>query len=120
MAIAILDSKMTILQPSGHINASNAAEFKRQLAATVASEPNCVLVDMQRVESLDSAGLMSLVSALSMAQNLNRRFSICSVPPSIQIIFELTQLDRVFDIFESREAFKASVNQSKKAVKLIA
>ncbi|MFB8787746.1 MAG: STAS domain-containing protein [Potamolinea sp.] len=120
MAIAILDSQMTIIQPSGHINASNAPEFKRQLTSAFASERHCVLVDMQRVESLDSAGLMALVSALSMSQNLNLRFSICSLPPSIQIIFELTQLDRVFEIFESREAFKSSIVLSDQAVKLIA
>jgi anti-sigma B factor antagonist len=120
MAISILDSNLTIIQPSGHINASNAAEFKQQLKKALASDRKCVLVDMQRVESLDSAGLMSLVSALSMAGNLNRRFSICSVPPSIQIIFELTQLDRVFEIFESREAFNAALNSSKKTEKLIA
>lgn len=120
MAIAILDASLTIIQPSGHINASNAAELQRQLKNAVASDTHSVLVDMQRVESLDSAGLMSLVSALSMAGNLNRRFSICSVPPSIQIIFELTQLDKVFEIFESREAFKASLNPSAKEVRLIA
>jgi anti-anti-sigma factor len=107
MAIAIVDSKLTIIQPSGHINAANAEEFQRQLTKAVASEQNAVLIDMKQVESLDSAGLMALVSALSLAQTLNRSFSLCCVAPSIRIIFELTQLDRAFQIFESRDAFLA-------------
>lgn len=107
MAIAIMDSQLTIIQPSGHVNASNAAEFRRQLATAMASGQHPVLVDMHRVESLDSAGLMALVSALSLAQSLKRRFSLCCVAPSIQIIFELTQLDAAFEIFESREAYSA-------------
>lgn len=110
MAIAIMDSQLTIIQPNGHLNASNAGEFQRQLATAVGSQQDAVLVDMHRVESLDSAGLMALVSALSLAQNLKKRFSICCIAPSIRIIFELTQLDGAFEIFESRKAFMLANN----------
>ena len=113
MANAILTSQLIIVQPSGHINASNAAEFKHQLTNAVASEQHSVvLVDMHQVESLDSAGLMALVSALSLAQTLKRRFSVCSVAPSIRIIFELTQLDGAFEIFESCDAFALTMTPS--------
>lgn len=120
MAIAILDSNLTIIQPSGHINASNSAEFQRQLTSAVASAKSAVLVDMQRVESLDSAGLMSLITAFRLAQRLQRRFGICSVAPAIRIIFELTQLDEAFEIFENREVFAATLESSKEALTLIA
>ncbi len=120
MAIAIMDAQLTMIQPSGHINASNANEFQRQLTAAVASQKNAVLVDMYRVESLDSAGLMGLVSALSLAQNLKQRFSICCVAPSIRIIFELTKLDGAFEIFETRDAFLATIDSSKNDVRLSA
>jgi len=111
MSNAIRDSQITIIQPSGHVNASNAVEFQLQLITAVRSEGNsALLVDMQQLESLDSAGLMALVSALSLAQHLQRRFSLCCVAPSIRIIFELTQLDEAFEIFESRDAFAATVS----------
>jgi anti-anti-sigma factor len=113
MSLAIMvDAKMTIIQPSGHINASNAVDFQRQLTTAVASQQHAVLVDMNRVESLDSAGLMALVSALSLAQSLKRRLTLCSVAPSIRIIFELTQLDRAFEIIENRDAYMATIEQS--------
>lgn len=100
-----------VLRPQGHLNAANAPVFGDQLAAAVASGHSAVvLVDMEQVESLDSAGLMTLVSALNLAQRQNRRFSLCSLSSSIRIIFELTQLDRVFEIFENRAAFDTQVN----------
>lgn len=120
MAIAILDSRLTIIQPSGHINAANAAEFQRQLTTAVASAQHAVLVDMQRVESLDSAGLMSLVSAFRLAQRLKRRFSLCCLAPSIRMIFELTQLDEAFEIFEGRDAFVVTLEKHEEPVMLIA
>lgn len=120
MAIAILDSKMTIIQPSGHINAANAAEFQQQLTAAVKSAQSAILVDMSRVETLDSAGLMSLVSAFRLAQGLKQRFSLCSVAPSIRMIFELTQLDAAFEIFENRDTFAVTVESSEPRMRLIA
>jgi anti-anti-sigma factor len=109
MQNVLAPSQITI-EPSGHLNASNAAALQSQLTAAVSS-PRCsaLLVDLSQVESLDSAGLMALVSALTLAQQLDKRFSICCVSPSIRIIFELTQLDRVFEIFQNRTAFEAVI-----------
>ncbi|NEP02636.1 MAG: STAS domain-containing protein [Symploca sp. SIO2E9] len=110
MRNAIVDSQFTIIAPSGHINAANAGLWQHHFQEAVASATtSALLVDMQRVEYLDSAGLMALVSALSLSKTLRRRFSICSVAPQIRIIFELTKLDEAFEIFENRTAFAATV-----------
>ena len=101
--------KMTVIRPSGSFNASNAAEFQRNLTKVVKAGYSSVLVDLALVESIDSAGLMALIQSLRLAQSLGKRFSICSVSPSIQIIFELTQLDRVFEIFDSQATFTAAI-----------
>jgi anti-sigma B factor antagonist len=110
MQTAFLTSQITVVEPRGHINAATVADFQQQLTTAVSAQQRQVLlIDMSQVESLDSAGLMALVSALSSAQRLNHRFSLCSISPSIQIIFELTQLDRVFEIFKDRAAFEAAI-----------
>lgn len=119
MHATIASSQLTVIRPQGHLNAPKAPEFEQQLTAAIAKErPTVVLVDMEQVESLDSAGLMVLVSALSQAQQQNYQFSLCSLSSSIKIIFELTQLDRVFEIFPSRAAFEAALNSQAKRIKL--
>jgi anti-sigma B factor antagonist len=103
-------SRTTVIQPDGHINATNAAELQQQLLATVSAQEHAsLLVDMSKVESLDSAGLMAFVSALTLAQRLNKRFSLFGVSPSVRIVFELTQLDRVFEIFDEHPILEAVV-----------
>ena len=110
MKTDLVQSQVTVVQPQGHLNASNAADFQDRLTSAVSSPQNSILlVDMQKVESLDSAGLMALVSALRLSRDLNQRFSLCGVLPSIKIVFELTQLDRVFEVFEDRAAFQAAL-----------
>lgn len=105
--------KMTTFEPKGYITAANVTEFQQELTCLVTShESNLLLVDMTRVEFLDSAGLMALASAFRIAQGLGKRLSICSITPSVKIIFELTQLDRVLDIYENRQAFEAFFDQT--------
>lgn len=93
---------MTVIRPSGPFNASNASELQHYMTQLVMqTQHSLVLVDLEQVECIDSAGLMALVHVLRIAQSLGKRFSICSVSPSIRIIFELTQLDSVFEILDT-------------------
>lgn len=111
MKTPLKTSKTIAIEPTGYITAANLSEFQEKLTLTITSQDHSVfLVDMSKVEFLDSAGLMSLASAYRLAQTLGKRFSICSIPPSVKIIFELTELDRVLDIYESREAFERSIH----------
>lgn len=99
---AVLESpKIALIRPQSCLNAANALEFERDLtAALTQNDISILVVDLAAVESLDSVGLMALVSALKLAQTLGRRFSLCGVSPAIKIIFELTQLNEVFEIIE--------------------
>ena len=92
---------VTVICPSGVLNAESAAKFEQELVAAMrASCDSELVVDMSGVESLDNSGLVSFMSALNVARAKSKRLSICSAPPSIRIVFELTQLDRVFSMGE--------------------
>lgn len=101
MQSVLVRPQAAVIQPVGSLNAANAIKFQHQLNAAVLSEHHAsLLVDMTQVESIDSAGLMALVAAKNMAQRLNKRIGLCSVSHQVRMILELTQLDRVFEIFE--------------------
>ncbi|MBD2447947.1 STAS domain-containing protein [Nostoc sp. FACHB-152] len=103
-AVLVECPKITVIRPQGKLNAVNALEFERDLtAALTQNNVSTLLVDLAMVESLDSAGLMALVSALKLAQKLGRSLKLCSVSPAIKIIFELTQLDGVFEFEDNAE-----------------
>ncbi|MBD2493258.1 STAS domain-containing protein [Nostoc sp. FACHB-280] len=102
--------KIAVIRPQGKLNAANALELERDLTtALTANDVSILLVDLAAVESLDSAGLMALVSALKLAQNLERGLRLCSVSPALKIIFELTQLDEVFEFADNAELVSAKL-----------
>ena len=113
MRSKLIKTDLATLRPSGYVTAANVSDFHEKLTRTVSSDQHSVfLVDMHQVEFLDSAGLMALVTARRHAQAMGKRFSICSLAPSVRIIFELTQLDKVFEIFDDRQSFDLSLEKA--------
>lgn len=103
-------SRMFVLRPEGHLNATTISDFQYQLTTVLTSQRQFdVAVDFSLVESLDSQALMVLVSSLTLAQQLRRRFSLCSLSAPVKIVLELTQLDRAFEIFPDEQAFEAAI-----------
>jgi len=108
MQTLFADRPITVIRPLDHLNAATAGEFGRQLTTAIAApEIVGVLVDLGQVTLIDSAGLMALVLGLKQAKKMQRRFSICSVSAGARMVLELSQLDRVFEIFENVESFEA-------------
>ncbi|EAZ89070.1 STAS domain-containing protein [Crocosphaera chwakensis] len=111
MGSQLINLRVEVLEPTGYITAANVDDFQEKLTTFVSNNPNRdYLVNMHQVEFIDSAGLMAIVSAFRLAQRLNKKLSVCSLSPSVRIIFELTQLDRALEIYESRQAYEASLN----------
>ncbi|AKG23108.1 STAS domain-containing protein [Calothrix sp. 336/3] len=93
--------KISVIRPQGCLNVTNALEFERDLTQQLVQHKVSVLViDLGLVELLDSTGLMALISGLKLAQSVGSHFRLCSVSPAIRMIFEVTQLESVFEISE--------------------
>lgn len=97
-----------LLQPQGCLDAAGGAWLKQQLAMIAPRRYEHWLIDMSGVEFIDSAGLVALATALKTATQMGANLVLMGLRPSARLIFEITQLDRVFNIFESYEEFLLS------------
>lgn len=106
MQVTPIRSHSMVIQPEGTLIAANIIELQHQLFSALHSESNSsLIIDLKQVELIDSAALMMLVSAHHAARQRNKRVVLCSIPRSVQMIFELTQLDQVFEILEVATPF---------------
>ncbi len=103
MTSTLVQTQVAVVSPEASLNVTNADLLKQQLI-TCFNQQQDVCVDMSGVDFLDSAGLVALVSALSFAQRCNQRLYLCAISPAVRIVFELTQLDRVFEILDESAA----------------
>ena len=67
-----------------------------------------VLMNLSKVNWINSTGLGILVSAFHTLKKNNGRLKICEVSPRIDNILNVTQLKLVFETFDRQEAALAS------------
>ncbi|MBC8199391.1 MAG: STAS domain-containing protein, partial [Desulfobacteraceae bacterium] len=84
------------------LDAGNTDEFKTGFAS-IAEESKKILLELSRVRFIDSSGCGSLLSCLRQAKSSGGDLKICRVQETVRTVFELVRMDRVIDIFESRE-----------------
>jgi anti-anti-sigma factor len=97
-----------LLQPQGSLDLAGGTWLKQQLAMIAPRRYEVWLIDLSGVEFIDSAGLVALATALKTATQMGANLVLLGLRPSAQLIFEITQLDRIFTIFESYDDFLLS------------
>ena len=103
-----MDTAVQVLTPVGILDGTKAEELRRQVNEALESGAKTLLMDLQSTTFVDSSGLGTLVSVLKKVRSQDCDMYVCSINPQVKMLFELTSMDRVFEIFEDREAFEAS------------
>ena len=98
-----------IIQPSGILDGTKASQFRQEISDLVEAGADVVLIDFQDVTFMDSSGLGALVLALKTVRAAGSQLVVCSINEQIRILFELTSMDRVFEIFGTRDAFNSKI-----------
>ena len=75
------------------------------LGKYVESHPRAhVLLDLENIEYLSSAGLGNLVGLLKKSRRSQGQFKLCCLQDPILELFEVMRLTKIFEIFEAQEA----------------
>jgi anti-sigma B factor antagonist len=92
-----LGGALVVRAQMARIDAAIAIAFKEQMRALVAGSESRVILDMARVEFLDSSGLGAVVAVMKML-GPDRRLELAALTPAVERVFRLTRMDRVFTL----------------------
>ena len=70
-----------------------------------------VILDINGVPYMDSAGLGSVISLFASSQRTNRNFGIIGVSDRIRTLFEVTHCDGLLPCYETLDQADAAVNR---------
>ena len=84
------------------LDAGNTDEFKTGFASII-EESKKIVLELSRVNFIDSSGCGSLLSCYRQTKNLGGDLKICGVQETVRTLFELVRIDRVIDVFASKE-----------------
>jgi anti-sigma B factor antagonist len=98
----------TVLEVGGEVDVYTAPRLRERLVELVEQGSRHVVVDLRRVEFLDSTGLGVLVGALKRLRAVNGTFKLVCAHERLLKIFRITALDRVFALYETVDAATAA------------
>lgn len=90
-----------ILTPTGRLDITTAWQFRLKLQECISRLSPHIVVNLGQVNFIDSSGLTSLVAGMRDADKVKGSFRICNVHPEAKLVFEVTMMDSVFEIFET-------------------
>ncbi|AWK87206.1 STAS domain-containing protein [Azospirillum thermophilum] len=101
---------VTVLKAEGRIDSSNAAEFETHLVEAVGSSASRVVVDMEPLTYISSAGLRSLLVAAKRARPAGGRIALAAMAPHIREVFDLSGFSSLFEIHGKAEEAVAALS----------
>ncbi len=96
-------NNVTILELNGRFDSHTVPPIQDVLQEAVLQEPAHIVVNLARVHFIDSAALSTLVSGMKQSRQADGDLRLCNLQQPVRMIFELTRLDRVFEILSGEE-----------------
>ena len=88
--------------PMEELDASNAPEFKRDIASVLDANTKLVL-DLSQLRFVDSSGLGAFISCLRKLNAKGGDLKLSGMSMQVRGVFELVRMHRVFDILPTKE-----------------
>lgn len=93
-----------VVAPQGEIAYNEATPFRAAMKRVMDAKPSRVVIDLGRVDYMNTPGLAVMVEALQSARKGKTRLVLCSLNPKVRAILQIAKLNTVFEIAESLEA----------------
>lgn len=94
-----------ILELVGKLTIGSAVrEFKQAMDRHISNQTSCILINCSQLTFMDSSGIGELVGSNTKARDLGIRLMLCELSQKVRDLFRITQVSRLFSIYESESA----------------
>lgn len=104
-------NEITVLELDGELALDNNAQFRKKANAAFDAGTRKLIVNLAKVEYMDSSGLGELISCYTTLKKLGGRLALLQLNHRLQHLLTITKLHTVFETFETEAAAVASFNK---------
>jgi anti-sigma B factor antagonist len=94
----------SVVDVKGEIDVYTAPKLREKLVELAGGGVNRVVVNLEKVEFLDSTGLGVLIGGMKRLRSTDGDLTLVCTQPRILKVFEITGLTKVFSIHDSVDA----------------
>jgi anti-anti-sigma factor len=107
-SVEVQDGERAILiEVSGELDLASSPELEQELERAVASDVEVLIIDLRRLEFMDSTGLSVLVRAHQKATQAGKQLAVVKGPPQVQRLLSLTGVAERLTVVDSPEELLA-------------
>lgn len=108
MEIAIRrEPSFVVVDLAGEIDVNAVSRIRDTLGDLTKAAAPRILVNLARATYIDSSGLGILMAARKDILQGGGRFVLCGMTKDVRMVFELTRLDKFFEIYEDEARARA-------------
>ncbi len=101
-----MSSLVQVIEPEGILDGTKTTDFRNRVNQILDSGTQVILIDFRNVTFMDSSGLGTLVGILKVVRAADAKLFLCSINEQIKMLFELTSMDKYFEIYTNRGDFE--------------
>ncbi len=94
---------LPVIQLEGEVDVYTAPQLKQRMVELLEGGAKAMVVDLEKVEYLDSTALGVLIGGLKRVREADGAMAVVCPDPRIRRVFEITGLDKIFDMFNSTD-----------------
>jgi len=104
MAVRIDPKKgLTVCHIDGEIDINSSPAIKKSFDKLISQKTPKIVINLSKVTYVDSSGLATLVEILKNMRSYGGRMRIACMSPKIKSLFEITKLEKLFEILSDEE-----------------
>ena len=92
---------------AGELDIASTDRLERELAAVEGNSPGVLVLDLRRVEFIDSTGLRALIAADERARSDGRRLALVSGSDAVERLLSVTRLDQRLEVVDAPDSLQA-------------
>jgi len=92
-----------ICMAEGDIDINTSPQAKKMFDKVLKDKSGKVLINLQKVEYIDSSGLATLVEILKNIKSYGGKLKLSNLSSKVKSLFEITKLEKLFDISDSHD-----------------
>lgn len=100
---------IAVIRPQGILDGLSGKAFRDEVDDQISAGFRHILINFESLQFIDSSGLGTLVAALKTVRSSGGHLYLCTVNQQITMVFDLTSMDRVFQIFPDQATAEATI-----------
>lgn len=99
----------TIVEIHGDVDLYSSPQVRSVLMELTEKKTPGIVVDLKDVGYMDSSGVATLVEGLQQVGRYGGKFKLMHLASAVREVFELSRLDKVFEIYEDEQSALSSL-----------